>query len=436
MKLRKIGKFLAAILCLFTMSSCTEFDNNTNNLLVAPKQEEIYHIQRALEKSAGKDITIKYPTSGEYRSAFILKDINSDGTNEVFVLYSKTVDEAVTMNIDVITLNGEEWESKGSSNIVAGGVEKVAFSDLDGDGVEEIIVGWTVFGTVDKQLAVYSFDGESLKKRAGEKYSDFLCGNLTGDNKNEIIVLGINSTDKSAYAKVFSIQTGSISELGTLQLDEGITSFYSPVISKLSNSKPAVYVDAVQGVGLITEIFWFEGDTLKNLSGKDKAGESETFRTTLATTKDFNGDGILDVPLSEILKSTANGEELDKVYITKWSNFDGKSFKTMATAFMNYSDNYYLTLAPNMMDRLYLARKTDSKLRIFYSYNHSTQTQEDEVFRIMAVDKAIYNHAIYAEQNYEIIHESDKYVYVYRVQSNNPIGITGEMIKSNFGVIK
>ena len=435
----KVGKGLrifAALLCLFMLTSCSEFDSNTKSLLLAPRQEELYHIQKALEKSAGSDITLKYPTSGEYRSAFVLKDINGDGENEAFAFYSKTVEEAVTMNINVISSNGEEWESKGNSNVVAGGIEKVVFCDLDGDGVEEIIVGWTVFGNVDKQLAVYSFDGEGLKKRVGEKYSDFICGNLTGDNKNEIIVLGINATDKSAIAKVFSLNEGSVSEIGAVQLDGGITSFYTPVLSKLSNSKPAVYVDAVKGVGLITEILWFEKDTLMHLNRTNEAEESQTFRTTLATVKDFNSDGILDVPLSEILKSTEKNEEIDKVYVTNWSNFDGKNFKTVASAFMNYSDGYYLTISPQMLDKLYLARKTDSRLRIFYSYDLRTQTQGDEVFRIMAVDKNIYNEDIYKEQNYENIYETDKFVYLIRVQKDNPIGMTDEKLRTSFGILK
>ncbi len=436
MKVSKMIRVLALLLCVFMLSSCTEFDSNAKSLLQAPRQEELYHIQKALEESAGNDITLKYPTSGEYRSAFILKDIDGDGNSEAFAFYSKTVEDAVTMNINVISSNGEEWQSKGNSNVVAGGIEKVVFCDLDGDGTEEIVVGWTVFGTVDKQLAVYSFDGEGLKKRAGEKYSDFICGNLTGDNKNELIVLGINATDKSAVAKVFSLHEGSISEIGAAQLDGGITSFYTPVFSKLSNSQPAVYVDAVKGVGIITEILWFENDSLMHLSSTNESHESITFRTTSATVKDFNSDGLIDVPLTEILKSTEKNEEIDKVYVTNWSNFDGKNFKTVASAFMNYSDGYYLTISPQMLDKLYLARKTDSRLRIFYSYDLNTQTQGEEVFRIMAVDKTTYNERAYRSQGYEAICETDKFVYISRVQKDNPIGMTSEILNVSFGVLK
>ena len=436
MKVGKLLKVFAVLLCLLMLTSCTEFDNNAKSLLIAPRQEELHHIQKALEKSAGSDITLKYPTSGEYRSAFILKDIDNDGNEEAFAFYSKTVEETVTMNINAISQADDEWVSKGNSNVVAGGIERVVFCDLDGDGTEEIVVGWTVFGNVDKQLGVYSFDGESLKKRAGEKYSDFICGNLTGDNKNELVVLGINTTDKSATAKVFSLQEGSVSELGNTLLDDGITSFYTPVISKLSDSRPALYVDAVKGVGIVTEILWFQQDNLIRMNATNAQGENETYRTTSATVKDFNGDGFLDIPRCELLKSTADKEEIDKVYVTNWSSFDGKKFKTVASAFMNYSDGYYLTVTPQRLDKLYLARKTDSRLRIFYSYDLNTQTQGDEVFRIMAVDKATYTADTYTSQGYEAIHETEKFVYLCRVQSSNPIGITIEIIKSSFGVLK
>ncbi len=436
MKKGKFFKILAVLFCLLLLTSCTTFDNNANTLLLAPRQEEIYHIQQALEASAGKDITLKYPIAGEYRSAFILKDIDNDGNNEAFAFYSKTQEDTVTMNINVITEEDEVWSSKGNSNVVAGGIEKVVFSDLDGDGVQEIIVGWTVFGTVDKQLEVYSFDGSTLKKRALEKYSDFICGNLTGDDKNELVVFGINISDKSATARVFSLKANSIDEIGTVQLDGGITSYQTPVLSTLADSRPAVYIDAVKGVGMITEIIWFNQGTLTNIKSGSPEEENVTYRSTPSTAQDFNGDKILDVPISQILKSTAKSEEIDKVYVTNWSSFDGKNFKTVVSAFMNYSDGYYITISEKMLDRLYLARKIDSRLRIFYLYDLKTETQGDEVFRIMAVDKNGYSEETYAKQSYEVVYENDTFVYLIRVEKNNPIGMTSEILKTSFGVLK
>ena len=435
MKKGKLLKITAVLICLLTLTSCTAFNNNTDSLLLAPRQKEIYHIQQALEKSAGKDITLKYPTTGEYRSAFILKDIDDDGDDEAFAFYSKTEEDAVTMNINVITENDGNWISRGNSSVVAGGIEKVTFSDLDGDGVLEIIVGWTIFGTVDKQLAVYSFDGVTLKKRALEKYSDFICGNITGDSNAELVVFGINISDKSATARVFSLKSDSIDEIGSVQLDGGITSYQTPVISTLSDSRPAVYIDAAKGVGTITEIIWFEKDVLTNIKRTNEEEENVTFRTTLATTQDFNNDGVLNVPISQILKSTEKNEDIDKVYVTNWSSFNGKSFKTEVTAFMNYSDGYYLTISEKMLDKLYLARKIESKLRIFYLYDLKTETQGEEVFRIMAVDKENYKEEVYKGESYEVVYENDQFVYLIRTQQNNPIGMTNEILKSSFGIL-
>ena len=89
-----------------------------------------------------------------------------------------------------------------------------------------------------------------------------------------------------------------------------------------------------------------------------------------------------------------------------------------------------------MLDKLYLARKTESRLRIFYSYDLKTETQGDEVFRIMAVDKATYNEETYKTQSYENIYETDKLIYLIRVHKDNPIGMTSEILKSSFGVLK
>lgn len=432
---------LKRLLCLIltvalgcSFSACSFLESDGDELLSPPRLEgELYYIQEALIDYAGEEITLKYPTSGDYRSAFVLRDINGDGREEAFAFYSKTEDSTVTMHINVL-VKDEEWRSKGDIGVVGSGIEKIVFSDLAGDGVEEISVGWSIYGSVDRQVGIYSFDGNMLTQRTMENYTDFLALDIDEDKKNELFVINLNLTDKTAVAKAFSVNEQGVEEKGVASLDGSVTSHYAPVISKLSDGRPAVYIDAVKGSGSLTEIVWFEDGGLKSVYDSKTAATSLTYRSSVVVSRDFNNDGVLDVPLQSLLLSTKDKEDFDKVYVTDWSSFDGKEIKTAASAFMNYSDGYYITIPESRKDRLHLARKTDSRLRIFYSYDPETGTQGNEVFRVLVLSQTDFDAG--KGQGYTILRERGNLHFLARVVENNDLSFTGEELNQNFGIIE
>lgn len=425
---------LTAVICC-SLSACNFLDLGQENLLSPPKPEgELYHIQNALFDAAGENITLKYPTAGEYRSAFVLRDIDKDGVEDAVAFYSRTTDSTVTMHINVIVKEKDKWKSKGDIGIVGSGVEKVVFCDLGGDEAEEISVGWSIYGTVDRQVGVYSFDGSALSQRTMESYTDFITSDIDSDNKQELFVINLNTTDKIASAKALSVNELGIEEKGIATLDGGVTSYSQPIVSTLTNQKPAIYIDAVKGSGTLTEIVWFEDGGLKSIYDDKAHATTLTYRSTTVASRDFNEDGVIDIPLQSLLLSTKDKEEFDKVYVTDWSSFNGKRIKKTVSAFMNYSDGYYITIPENRQDRLHLARKTDSRLRIFYSYDPKENTQGEEVFRILVLSKSDYNQG--KGEGYYIISEKGDYCYMARIIPENELGITKEELADNFGIIK
>lgn len=437
MRLKKILSLcLAALLCI-TLSGCNFFDSNMDELLSPPKPEgDMYYVQQALEDSAGEGITLKYPVMGDYRSALTLKDINGDGISEAIALYSTTSDNTVTVHINLIAREDDSWTSKGDLSLVGNGVESISFSDLDGDSVVEIIVGWMVYSTVEKQVGIYTYNGVTLVQRALEPYTNFLCADLTGDGVKDMAVVYLNTTEKTASAGVFSLTTDGISKVGSTPLDGGVSSYSAPVLSVLGDGTPAVYIDAVKGSGMLTEIIWFKDGKLQGVYNPDAPEASHTYRNGSVPSRDYNKNGIIDIPVSQILISTANMADSDKVYYTNWSEFDGNKFNYSASMFMNYNDGYSITVPQSLKDKLLVIRKSEARLRFFYSYNPKTGTAGDELFKIVVIIPQDYNLDMYPQNDYILLERTDSLVYLAKISVGNSLGITQEDVRSMFGLIK
>ncbi|MBQ1187376.1 MAG: VCBS repeat-containing protein [Clostridia bacterium] len=427
---------LSALICL-CLSGCDGLMLNVDELLLSPKLEgDMYPVQQALEDAVGDDITLKYPSVGEYRSAFVLKDINGDKTDEAFAFYSITADSTVTMHINVIEKQNGKWKSKGDLSLVGSGVESVSFADLDGNGTLEIIVGWYIFGTTEKQVAIYTYEGEFLTLRAIEPYTNFTYEDLTGDTIKDLAVIYLNSAEKVATAKLLSLSATGVQELGTAALDPGVSSYNTPICSKLADGTPALYIDAVKGSGMITEIVWYKDSVLHSIYNPEAPETSPTYRNGTVTSRDYNGNGVVDIPLSELLEATSNMAESDKVYYTNFSEFDSVQFSVTASALMNYSDGYSISVPSELKQSLLVIRKIESRARYFYAYNSETQTVGAEVFRIVAVSATEYDKATYSAASYTELGQNESLIYLAKITTDNDLALTEEAVKAMFSVLK
>ncbi len=437
MRFKKIISLALAAVFVMALSGCTPLDNSVENMLIPPKLEgDLRPIEEALENSAGDDITMRYPSSGEFRSAIILKDLNNDSKSEAVALYSTTVDSTVTMHINIIAEKDDQWKSLGDMSLVGNGIERVTFSDLDGDGGLEVIVGFNVYGTVDKKVGVYSIKGQIIVQRALEQYTNFTCVDMTKDGVKDLTLVYLNSTEKSAHAKVFSLAGGSLSEVGKVALDGGITSYLEPVFSTLSNGTPALYIDAVKGSGMLTEVLWFESGSLKTIYNESAPQANLTYRENAVKSRDYNGDGVIDIPRSEILISTVSLADSDKIYYTNWSDFDGHSFTTLSSSFVNIPDGYSLTVPAQWKDQIFVIRRNEQRMRIIYSYDPNKKLSGKELFRIMVVTETDYIENNYVEQGYFVLTTGNGLVYLARVAEKNSLEITDKTVEAMFELSK
>ncbi|MBQ0084038.1 MAG: hypothetical protein KBS52_04660 [Clostridiales bacterium] len=383
-----LGKFLriAAMLvavCIL-LCGCSFVGGDTDSLLSPPRPSgELYNIQQALNSYVSEKYTLKYPVSGDYRSAIINKDLNSDGTDEAVAFYSTVKDGAVTMHILLIEKNEEKWAVSGEFKCVATGVESVQFKDMDADGKMEILVGWSVYGNLEKTLGVYSIQKGSFLQRISESYNDFVCSDLTGDGKSEIFLVNLDSKESAAVAKLISLTDNGTQLLGSVPLDPSITAYSSPVVSRLPNGNTAVYVDAIKGAGVITEVLEIKNGGMVNALVNENLEMADTFRSSAAAVRDIDADGVCEIPMMTLITQAPDSN--DNVYRTDWCVIEGGNLKAKMSAFMNYGDGYFVQIPEKWEGKVTVIRDTANRIRTILKIDEATGNSGEVLVKIQAL---------------------------------------------------
>ena len=438
MKLKVISMLIAFAIC-FLLCGCDIFASDTAELLSPPELSgDISPIADAIAKSAGGEYTLKYPSDGNFRSAVVQNDIDGDGRLEAFAFYSMKEKEngadAVNMYINVITFTDGEWLCADKQKIVAGGVERIDFCDLDGDGISEVLVGWEIYGASEMQLAVYSFKNGKLTQRTMQKYSRFVCCDLNEDGINEIFIIKFSAAEQINSASVYKLTEGGVTELYSCELDKTVHSVGEPLVSHLSSGKPAVYIDEIKGVGAITEVLFVEKNQLVNpLMNAESRETLATLRSAGIGVKDINDDGILEIPVQENVPSLTKSSLNEKLYLTNWCSYNGEALTNQMTAMINNSDGYYYILSQKWTGQIAVLKDTDKRLREIYLYNSADSEAGEMLVSFMTVPRVDWESGKYKDQGFEKITQDEISVYLCKISDTAATqGITLEVIKKNF----
>ena len=145
------------ICCTLLFNACAMFDLfSVDELMRTPKLTgENALIQQAFEEAVGNSVSLLSPVSGEYRSAYVLNDIDGDTYDEALVFY-KNNQTASDVHMHLLDFDGKEWFSV--ADVVGNGTDvySIEFCNLDQGNLLEIAVVWTMPDAArSKNLVIY-----------------------------------------------------------------------------------------------------------------------------------------------------------------------------------------------------------------------------------------------------------------------------------------
>ncbi|MCI9414749.1 MAG: VCBS repeat-containing protein [Clostridiales bacterium] len=379
LKKRLIPALLAVVLSLSLTGCNSILGMDVENKLRPPRAAgEQAEIQKALdsylhENKLPSNYVLKYPRSGEYRSAFIMKDINGDQVEEALALYLPG-EKAGAIHLNLLQRVEGKWTSVSDTEGVSTDIDSITFGDLDGDGHLEIFAGWNRY-TDTQQLVMYSLSGgELIQSYAETNYNKIIVGDIRKTGHDDLLLLRIQPDDKTVTARLLADQEGVVIEIGAVDLDMSVQRLGDAHVCSLTETVNGIFVDGITtGEGMITELICWNGEILTTPFSEHDGSAKLTFRTMPVPSMDIDGDGLVEWPRTDIV-SAADGSEnttaggTAEVFYTRWLTWDYEHASTTPRdyGFVNLAEGYMFRTEKAWEGQITVVYNRESRTTDFY----------------------------------------------------------------------
>lgn len=381
---------MAMLSSIFT--GCSFAGMSDSDLLQPPKATGTEAaIQNLLEKTTNGDYKLSYPQSGDYRSGIIMQDIDGDKNDEAVALY-KTSKDTTSINIMFMKEKSGKWESIASFPNANSDVDRLYFGDIDDDGYNEIIVGWSSYLTGGNQIMMYDYNSNStiseIAVNSDTRYIDMALMDITNEGVQDLVVLTTAVNEKTSEttttARLYSnCVDGNFSKVSEIKTNPNIISYSQILQGNMGENINGLFMDGNTSNAneLITEVLYYskEKQILVNPLDYTEAGgdvENITVRQTSTVCKDIDNDNIIEVPspYTPLIDTTT----ITTCPIIKWYKIvseDGTIQEAQQTV-ASYSDGFYFVLPDSWKGNVVASNDNTTRTTSFYEVVDEVDTNE------------------------------------------------------------
>ena len=434
--MKRISVFVTSFLMILALSGCSIGQGGIDGLLSAPKlTEEQSEIHETLIKNVGNDISLKYPKSGEYRSAFVVENIDNEPTDEaiVFFQYNDPENDTGTVMVEILDQNKDsEWQSVFEFPGAGPVVDKIEIKELGVDDRPSIIIGYSTLNLEDKQFQIYSYDEGQMSSIYTDEYSIMHIIDLNGEGHNDIITISTDTETGKSTASLLRSVKGEIVSVDSIAMTSGTNAYVSSVIGKTADGSSALFVDSTKSTGIIqTEVVSYSYERLQNpmVTFSNKLMES-TSRPSQYLSKDIDNDGVVEIPetIAAPGYESYDDSDSDKHYLTSWKVYkDSYSLKEKYTGYYKIADGYAFMFPKGWGDKVTVKTDEATGETVFYKYNKSLSQSVEELLRLKVID--IDEIREYTKDGYEVAKSSDQIAYIAKISQTDGLNI--DNVKEN-----
>ncbi len=400
-------RLAAALCCALLLSACTPVFLSTNDLIRPPKLSDVQtQVENALLSALGLGrggITLKYPRSGEYRSAFMFYDIDNNGQDEALVFYSAGGDDATRINI--LSEASGSWVSVYDLPGIGQEIESVSFASLTRDDKLDMIVGWESAGDPLRTLSVLRFDGDRLRTLFTGSYSGYAIANLDDDPLEELVLVGLPGSSMP-YVRLVKPDLNRLDVVSEVELNQDFISLEQITAGSLSPAIRGVVIDGLlDSRTLATEaVALVDGKLTLPLEAAPEYYDLTQRPANGVLSLDINKDGFIELPTPLTAPGYEDVKKADQLALTQYRQVSTAGFVPGVTCFINPTAGYRFTLPSRWVGKVSLSVQASTGEVKFFRYAGSLEDQSGELLRIR----------VYSLKDYQDKFDTEKYIQIGR----------------------
>lgn len=304
------------------------------------------------------------PLTGNNIQTVQLQDIDGDGEEEAIAFFRVTGD-AKPLKVYIFKQNGDN--SYDTYAVIEGegtAIYSINYENLGGSAAAEVVVSWRMSEKVHS-LAAYAVNANSVTELMRTGYTRYKLIDIDMDNRQEIVVLQVDTTEGKSRAEVYDYQEGGLVLCAAAPMSYEIKEISAIKAGYLRDSVRTLLVSSTFGEnnGLLTDIFAWRNGTLENITLDPMTGQSiGTMRYyNLVSSTDINQDSILEVPLPVALPTYQKVTGASDFWAIHWRQYDieGEVWP-VCTTYHNVQDRWYLVMPEEWEGQLTLSRRDNT----------------------------------------------------------------------------
>lgn len=437
-------KVLALAVLAGLFSGCM-FDSSIESLLSPPKLTEVQtEIYNALILNTGSQIELVYPRTGEYRSPFVLYDLDGAreaGSDEAVVFYRESSPQSQnesSLRINILDQQDGKWVSVCDKPLTGVGIESVSFHSFFGsDRPDDILVSCSVLSQTEKKLYVLEYADNRLDEhysvsysfmdivKPGEKddpklflvsYDPIINGNMA-----YLAGAGRYGSDEESPEEDMPLRFESISAIG---LYPDAASIQRLTKQRISDRDFLIFLDYSKGDnGYGSQVLMCSGYFLTQISSENMSRRINSNVPMLYST-DIDGDGRIDIPVTVPMAGYESLTIPEQMFSVEWYFADEDNNFTVTKKFSSYVSpgEEYIFFIPVRWQGLVTAQRTGNTVS-FFRYSPDGIYSED----ILSI--CVSSELPAANEGWELYGEKGSNIYVKSSASGDAMALTDDELK-------
>lgn len=392
-------KAILVLLAIALMSGCST-GVSMENLLTPPKldaqQNEIY---QALINSSGSAVQLKYPRGGDYRSAFVVRNIDDEKSDEAFVFYeSDSVQSGeAALRMKVFDQYDGKWQAVYDLACIGSEVDSISFTNIGAGDNIDIVIRFSMLNQTEKAFSVLNYSDGIAQELCAASYTCLEVLDLNYDGEDELVSVSTDKTTGISMAAMYSRVDGRFQKISEAELVGAHSEIIGVTKGFVGDNVPALFLEHSRGQGLYgTDVIYCRGSRIisPDSIGAD-ADSSIVARFTnnyLAdiSSRDIDRDGFVEIPSMTALPGYETLPRAEQLCAVQWYTILDNNFTLEHYSY--YSSKFgFALLFPNRWRGVVTAvpdLQNNEIIFIRYDVNWGLEVNSaTELMRIRIVDR-------------------------------------------------